>query len=85
MKKIEQSICEEFSSKVYTTYTEKPYYEGQSICAPEIEEIKCIIKPIFFDEIVDRMEQVGYYCCHFQKDTTNKKTILWFKPEDLSD
>lgn len=83
MKKIEQCICEEFSNKVSLTYSDKPYHEGQSICAPEIEEIKCIIKPNFFDEIIDRMEQVGYYCCHFQKDPKQKKTILWFKPEVL--
>ena len=40
MKKIEQCICEEFSNKVSLTYSDKPYHEGQSICAPEIEEIK---------------------------------------------
>ena len=35
-----EAICQEFSiSRIHTSYTEKPYYEGQSICAPEIEEI----------------------------------------------
>ena len=67
MKPIEQSICEEFSNKVHLTYTEKPFYQGQSICAPEIEEIKCIIQEDFFDAILDRMEQIGYYCSSFQR------------------
>ena len=79
-----EAICQEFSvSRIHTSYTEKPYYEGQSICSPEIEEIKCMINPVFFDEIIDRMDEVGFYCSGFQKDPKNNKTILWFKPEDL--
>ena len=41
------------------------------------------INPVFFDEIIDRMDEVGFYCSGFQKDPKNNKTILWFKPEDL--
>ena len=42
-----------------------------------------MINPVFFDEIIDRMDEVGFYCSGFQKDPKNNKTILWFKPEDL--
>ena len=78
-KSIAESICEEFSRKVYVSYKDSPFFYGQN-SVQEIEEIKCLVHGSHFDELVDRMEQVGYACNGFQKDS--KTCITWFKREE---
>lgn len=82
MKNRAESVCEEFSNKVYLTYTEKPFYQGQSICAPEIEEIKCIVAQKHLTALIDVMEQYNFFCSGWQKDLKKQEVIVWFEPED---